>query len=436
MNSSSFASLLAAAALSLAGTVNGQAPEPATTAPPPSVSKPVPGLPPLEAAKNAPLRELSLNSGNLIDVISELESSYQGVHQQTGRIEDVVPTIVYGPGAKEARVDGTLRLLDARATDALVLVAAAAGCSVEPIRALPQENEDPQRPLRVVGYRITLTSKPASQSPENPALSFSGSLMPGGPVGTVGLMLVEKNGDIMIRDVLPGLPAAQSKAIVPGEKLLSIAEEGVGEVPAATLGWARATQMLTGEPGSTVKVTVAPPHGDGAPRVVLLTREPLFVDRFTSPPPFVKVVEPMHGTMSVHPGGGVSGTIRNESFYSTGTLSPGGAGAGRSFDSNPIPPPTAAANATLVRIYPVAFILSGDENQVAEKQRDLEQLVMESLEHAKLHTDEAPLLSLHRGTKVLIVKATAAQHEIIQQIITALKENESAGAQGSNSLRR
>jgi DnaJ-domain-containing protein 1 len=47
-----------------------------------------------------------------------------------------------------------------------------------------------------------------------------------------------------------------------------------------------------------------------------------------------------------------------------------------------------------------------------------------------------PTLSLHEGTKVLIVKATAPQHEIIQQIMTSLKENEQAGAQDQGALRR
>jgi hypothetical protein len=251
--------------------------------------------------------------------------------------------------------------------------------------------------------------------------------MPERPVGTVGMMLVEKNGDLMIRDVLPGTPAAQSKAIMPGEKLLSIAVDGAGEVPAATLDLERASQMLTGEPGSTVRVTVAPPYGDAPPRVVLLTREPLPRTATSRPPSLVQVVDPMAVGMDPFAAGqGGSGFSKSANPMALG-MGAETAGASGIPSSSP---------AALVRIYPVGFAISGDENQLLEKQKSLEQVIMESLEHAKLHTEEKLVLSLHRGTKVLIVKATAAQHEIIQQIITALKENESAGAQGSNSLRR
>jgi hypothetical protein len=57
-----------------------------------------------------------------------------------------------------------------------------------------------------------------------------------------------------------------------------------------------------------------------------------------------------------------------------------------------------------------------------EQQVMLQQLMAEALDHAKLGGD-APVLSFHNASKALIVKGTAAQHDIITQILTAMREN-------------
>jgi hypothetical protein len=83
-----------------------------------------------------------------------------------------------------------------------------------------------------------------------------------------------------------------------------------------------------------------------------------------------------------------------------------------------------------VRVYALGGFLRGDPNQMKEKQVALQTLVEEAMERAELPTNSLTL-SFHSGTKALIVKGTAAQHEIIGQVITAMKENTESEAEES-----
>jgi hypothetical protein len=87
-------------------------------------------------------------------------------------------------------------------------------------------------------------------------------------------------------------------------------------------------------------------------------------------------------------------------------------------------------DAPSVRIYALGSVIRGTPDEMKEKQVGVMTLVEEALQRAELsseHTD----LSFHSATKTLIVKANAAQHDIIDQIIRALKENETAEAASS-----
>jgi hypothetical protein len=108
--------------------------------------------------------------------------------------------------------------------------------------------------------------------------------------------------------------------------------------------------------------------------------------------------------------------------------SPQNASAKTSFTD--LNPNAAALAGPTVRVYALGAFLRGDSNQMKEKQVALQTLVEEAMNHAGLPT-ESLTLSFHPGTKALIVKGTAAQHEIIGQVITAMKENTESEAEES-----
>lgn len=91
-----------------------------------------------------------------------------------------------------------------------------------------------------------------------------------------------------------------------------------------------------------------------------------------------------------------------------------------------IAPGHPAAEPPGVRVYALGALMRGGTTEMKEQQENLQALLAEALDHAKLDGD-GPKLSFHIASKALIVRGTAAQHDIITQVITALKENEDAG---------
>lgn len=408
-----------------------------TTALPPSAPTAPPAVFPAETLSEM-TTYLNLGPGTMANAVKILEDNYFEKYTKTAEEADLFPKLIYGPGTEDAPIAGELKLslYNRRALDAVALVAAAAGCRLEPIPALPDSPEDKKQPQRVIGYYVTSAMR--NTTAQGPGIKTGFMDVPiGAATGTIGLTLGEQNGDILIRDVVPGLPAAQSRAIVPGEKLLSIAEEGSTEVRVAEVGPEKVTELLVGEPGSKVRVTVAPPHGEGQPKAVLLTRQPVQGTLSLPHPPSVRVVEPVVDTFvyrALQPNPAVPG-------MAPGTSPVDGNVTDFAFTTPSAIPSVTSATPTptgpLVRIYPVAFYVKGDEgDDLAKKQLGLQRLIEDALHLAKLDENDSPTLSLHGGTKVLIVKATATQHEIIQQIITSLKENEQAETKGGGPLSR
>jgi hypothetical protein len=78
-----------------------------------------------------------------------------------------------------------------------------------------------------------------------------------------------------------------------------------------------------------------------------------------------------------------------------------------------------------VRVNALGSFLSGSGKEVEEKKHRLSELFELALKTAGPDGSALPELSFHLDTRTLIAKATAAQHEIIEQVIRALKENES-----------
>jgi hypothetical protein len=102
-------------------------------------------------------------------------------------------------------------------------------------------------------------------------------------------------------------------------------------------------------------------------------------------------------------------------------------------------------NQRSVRIYALGSILSGTKEEIAMKQDHLRELVNEAMQKSEPEaggsistgrggggisqkldggTKTAPELSFHLELRALIVKGTAEQHEIIQQVMRVLNENE------------
>jgi hypothetical protein len=83
-------------------------------------------------------------------------------------------------------------------------------------------------------------------------------------------------------------------------------------------------------------------------------------------------------------------------------------------------------NRRFVRVYALGTILHNDETH--EMHRLCQDLIQMTLHQADLNSKTTPDLSFHPDSRVLVVKATAAQHEMIGEVIKALKENESQPA--------
>ncbi|HYF37778.1 MAG TPA: hypothetical protein VD994_20925, partial [Prosthecobacter sp.] len=82
----------------------------------------------------APAGAMTLQPERLEAVVAQLEAVYENAGQQ-------LPTLVYSAGVRDLSVEAPLRLGEVRAVDALTLIAAAAGCELEPIHSLEPEEE-------------------------------------------------------------------------------------------------------------------------------------------------------------------------------------------------------------------------------------------------------------------------------------------------------
>ncbi len=91
----------------------------------------------------------------------------------------------------------------------------------------------------------------------------------------------------------------------------------------------------------------------------------------------------------------------------------GGGGGHREHESN------------TVRVYAVGPVLRGEPKEVEEKYRAMFELIVKVFEMPE-KSPKIPEISFHHDTRTLIVNATPMQHDIIQQILTALRENEAS----------
>jgi hypothetical protein len=281
---------------------------------------------------------ITLNPGTVPALLEQVEASVMMTTSDPSAA--AMPNVILGPGVAEVTVSTPLRLRKLTPVQSLALIAAAAGCTLEPIM-----DPEPQGQLvppgaspaqAVIGYRITLP--PVAVAPPSRALPSANRAAPAQPSGTLHLY---KNVDA-------GVPTPTFTA-------------RLDEVP------------------------VPPPAGG------------FLVDH-------VKVVDPA-----------LNMPVNTVTFKALGGFG-GEAGGAVSLDEGPV-----------VRVYALGALLQGNDAKVIEMRLALESLLADAMEHAGLDKP-MPSLSIHGGTKALIVKGSPTQHAIVEQIVQAMKENATAAA--------
>jgi len=343
---------------------------------------------------------LTLPEGRLPEVVAEIERRIPYWTQKQGDDRWVMPNIVYGPGAYDAIVPTPIRLRTLSPVQALALTAAAAGCSLETIFAPVEKTGETgglggsSNPPPIIGYRIVLAS--ASMSRPHRDLAEDA-----GPLAGVGIALSDKGGGVVVAHIIPGSPASLSPAIQPGNRILSVAEAGKQDVDVTGFGLQKVVQLIRGQPGTPVKITFGTDTDKGQTQhVASLVRKNLPVLTQETENPQVKLLRRRTSDDD-------SINRADDSGFSMAT-------------------PPLRNNAPFVRVYALGSLISGSSSESAVKRGDFEKLVSAALQVGGVATTGKTTAKLffHLESRVLVVNATAKEHEIIDQVIKALKENE------------
>ncbi len=82
----------------------------------------------------------------------------------------------------------------------------------------------------------------------------------------IGATLEYKDGYCTIRDLVPGGPAARSRAIKPGDRIIAVAQAGKDPVDITNMPLSQAVELIRGAKGSTVTLKILPAGAvEGAP---------------------------------------------------------------------------------------------------------------------------------------------------------------------------
>ncbi|HET6406910.1 MAG TPA: PDZ domain-containing protein [Chthoniobacteraceae bacterium] len=325
---------------------------------------------------------LHLSPGSLANVVSQIESIVPELNK-AGNSDEVMPNIVFDDLTKpgEAAVPANLRLRKVSPVQAVALAAAAAGCKLETVQGPDGDT---------IGYRIVVAPKAATNDDT---------------VG-IGTAITTYNGEILINDILPDSPADRSQKLVPGDRIVSVAERGSDPVPFNGLSMPKAAELLRGPAGSVAELKI---KGHRSGKTVTfdlpLVREQLKTSSWKTSVPMNVFIPATQGIATVGTAEAQFNKARNE------------------LEKQPRP------DTLTVRVYAVGPIFGGTEAESVEKEDSFKRLVAEALDRAETGKAQ-PVLSFHNKSRALIVKATAAEHEIIQQIIDVLKENESGAGIG------
>jgi PDZ domain len=361
-----------------------------------------------------------VNSGKLKDVVKSLEERRPDAE---GAMPWIMPNVIFAPGAEDAEVPTSMRLRGVSPAQALALVAAAAGCDLEPLFA-PPERDGPTDEAgnsdfalqKIIGYRMTLRTKYGYATTPSAAANAA-YVSQSEELGGVGLTLTQQNDKLIVNDVIEGMPASRSNAIKKGDRLLSVTDQGHAEVNVSALPVEKVTELVRGKPGTSVKLKLAKDDNEREASVVGLIREKLV----RSPQPESKTAVTAYGPLKFERLSPPT-VLYSDSISDLVTRAKGEADSGGSTPA--LPSAAITPGKPFVRIYALGTILGGPSDATSlAKENDFRELIRESL--VKADAGETNLdLSFHKASRVLVAKATAAQHEIIQQLIAAMRENE------------
>ena len=366
----------------------------------PPVQLPQQGAGDLAGERERPLDAVILKAGSLAEVVTQMEQQVEG--------NGFLPNILFDTNVRDAVVPGDLTLRRVTPVQALALVAAAAGCSLEPIVAPAEPGGGAQTQglylapnLPVIGYRFARASGPNGlPSPVIPQLAALESGEGANTFSGVGMVLTEKDDKIVVQKVVPGSPAAHYPVIKRGQRILSVEEAGKEEVDVSGKGLQEVVQLLRGEVGTTVKVGLVSDMGKNPVKEMVSLVRAKLPTLALGEDLQVRVVE--QSPAEAH--------WMNREIVAD-------------------PPIKPADNSQLVtKVYALGSILSGSDEEADQKHLQCQELIALTLQQAELNAKVSPDLSFHRNARVLVVKATAAQQEMIGQVIKALKENETPAA--------
>jgi hypothetical protein len=314
---------------------------------------------------------MKLSGGRLVDAIAEIESHVSG-----GGSPQPMPNLIYGAAdIPDLVVPGDLRLREVTTIQAVTLACAAAGCTLEPIYDPAEGTSSSEAVRNVIGYRIVRDSAPYFILSASKPMTFTGT----GSVERIKSDIAAATAKLI---ELRARCTADHPSVIAGEKEL--------------VKLHRVLEQNTVESTRRGGFTSATQGGGVGSK-----------------------------------GGGV-GTFASVSQSSFG-------GRSESLMSSPQAATSADGAERVVRVYAIGSLLGKiDENSSAETLKRRSELILatqdligQTLDQAELNAAKSPDLAFNDSLRVLVAKATEAQHEIISQVIQALKENETVPAQAN-----
>lgn len=111
---------------------------------------PTPTRLPPEVTNKERFHDVTLEPGTLREVVQQLDEVYSQVQRSNGPAEYNMPNLIWTPETMALSVPAPLRLFEVNAVDSLALIAAAAGCRLEPIESPQAEAKE----RRIIGYKF------------------------------------------------------------------------------------------------------------------------------------------------------------------------------------------------------------------------------------------------------------------------------------------
>lgn len=398
---------------------------------------------------NGKVIECTLPPGALSEVLDHLQTSFDYISAAESREFEPLPTLIYEPDVENTPIDVPIRLRvrDLTPIDGLALVIAAAHCQIQPIQPLSLEPPTPSGDsafdggsstkdrARVIGYRISALHRkenPFRNDPDpfsSPRVSVMGMAvdpMPSRPeldlpqakpeedgFAGVGIVLGEAEGQVVIREILPSTPAAKSKVIQPGHKIVMLAEAKHDPVAIKGMALIQVAKLIRGEPGSLIELTLE--DEDGAQYISELHRQSLRLSNLPIP---VKLDKPVSTAQRIDPNYGFADSPIK-------VLPP--------INGNDVSAPglPSKSEEPIVTVYPLGEHFADiTPSAIEKKQAEFEALLQETLELAFPDRTTNPTLAFHATSGALVVKATPEEHALIQQVMDVMRENRTSADSG------